>query len=71
MEYRHLGRAGVRVSTISLGSWLTYGASVGEDAAAACIRTGARLLVTTFPGAVVAVASSVLPIARTTAGASV
>src|SRR5579883_3237826 len=39
MEYRHLGRAGVRVSAISLGSWLTYGAAVGEDTAVSCIRT--------------------------------
>lgn len=39
MEYRHLGRAGIRVSAIGLGSWLTYGASVGEDIAVDCIRT--------------------------------
>lgn len=25
MKYRHLGRSGVKVSEISLGSWLTYG----------------------------------------------
>lgn len=37
MEYRHLGRAGIQVSTISLGSWLTYGGSVGADTATACI----------------------------------
>ncbi|KIL39789.1 voltage-gated potassium channel [Gordoniibacillus kamchatkensis] len=28
MEYRRLGRSGVKVSEISLGSWLTYGGSV-------------------------------------------
>lgn len=39
MNYRKLGRAGVRVSTISLGSWLTYGGSVEEDAASRCIHT--------------------------------
>lgn len=39
MQYRHLGRAGVRVSTISLGSWLTYGNSVEEQAAIECIHT--------------------------------
>ncbi len=38
MEYRHLGRAGVRVSTISLGSWLTYGGSVEEQGAVDCIH---------------------------------
>ncbi len=38
MEYRHLGRAGVKVSAISLGSWLTYGSSVAEQAAVDCIH---------------------------------
>lgn len=39
MEYRQLGRAGVRVSAISLGSWLTYSDSVEEEAATECIHT--------------------------------
>lgn len=39
MKYRSLGRSGLKVSEISLGSWLTYGKSV-EDATAA--RTIAR-----------------------------
>ncbi|HEY3992195.1 MAG TPA: aldo/keto reductase family protein [Ktedonobacteraceae bacterium] len=38
MQYRHLGRAGVRVSTISLGSWLTYGNAVEEEVAINCIH---------------------------------
>ncbi len=38
MEYRHLGRTGMRVSTISLGSWLTYGGSVAEQSAIECIH---------------------------------
>src|SRR6266496_3619100 len=38
MQYRHLGRAGVRVSSIALGSWLTYGSSVGEESAVQCIH---------------------------------
>jgi voltage-dependent potassium channel beta subunit len=38
MQYRHLGRAGVRVSTISLGSWLTYGNAVEEEVAINCIQ---------------------------------
>lgn len=37
MEYRRLGRAGVQVSEISLGSWLTYGGAVGTETATACI----------------------------------
>ncbi|MFO7320517.1 MAG: aldo/keto reductase family protein [Chloroflexota bacterium] len=39
MEYRRLGSAGVKVSAISLGAWLTYGSNlVSEEQAAACIR---------------------------------
>ena len=30
MEYRFLGRSGLKVSAISLGGWITYGGSV-ED----------------------------------------
>jgi voltage-dependent potassium channel beta subunit len=37
MRYRQLGRWGVKVSSVGLGSWLTYGGSVEEDAAKACI----------------------------------
>ncbi len=33
MEYRHLGRAGIRVSALSLGSWVTFHTQVGVDAA--------------------------------------
>lgn len=31
MQYRRLGAAGVKVSEIALGSWLTYGGSVDEN----------------------------------------
>ncbi|MGH9182265.1 MAG: aldo/keto reductase family protein [Acidimicrobiales bacterium] len=48
MRYRKLGRAGVRVSAVGLGSWLTYGRSVEEDAAAACIHRALDLGVTFF-----------------------
>ena len=33
MQYRRLGRSGVRVSALSLGSWVTYHNQVGIDAA--------------------------------------
>lgn len=33
MEYRHLGRAGLRVSELSLGSWVTFHHQVNVDAA--------------------------------------
>ena len=38
MEYRLLGRSGLRVSTLSFGSWVTFGEQVGEDAASACMK---------------------------------
>ena len=33
MEYRHLGKAGVKVSELSLGAWVTYGNQFGVDEA--------------------------------------
>jgi aryl-alcohol dehydrogenase-like predicted oxidoreductase len=38
MRYRQLGDSDLRVSEISLGSWLTYGGGVGDDAARACVN---------------------------------
>ncbi len=38
MEYRLLGRSGLRVSALSFGSWVTFGEQVGEDAASACMK---------------------------------
>ena len=39
MKYRRLGRSGLKVSEIGLGSWLTYGSATSEEAARACIAT--------------------------------
>ena len=39
MEYRRLGRAGMKVSAVSLGAWLTYGGMVEDEMAARCIHT--------------------------------
>ncbi len=33
MRYRRLGRAGLQVSELSLGSWLTFGKQIGDDTA--------------------------------------
>lgn len=33
MEYRRLGRSGLRVSTLSLGSWLTFGKQIEDQTA--------------------------------------
>jgi voltage-dependent potassium channel beta subunit len=48
VRYRHLGRSGLKVSEISLGSWLTYGGYVGDEAATACIRRAYELGVNLF-----------------------
>jgi voltage-dependent potassium channel beta subunit len=37
MNYRRLGRAGVKVSELSFGSWVTYGNQMGESAARECM----------------------------------
>jgi len=37
MKYRKLGASDLSVSEISLGSWLTYGVGVQQDAARACV----------------------------------
>ena len=37
MKYRHLGKAGVKVSELSLGSWVTYGNQLGTETAKALI----------------------------------
>lgn len=33
MEYRRLGKSGLQVSALSLGSWLTFGNQIGDDIA--------------------------------------
>ena len=38
MQYRHLGKYGVKVSEVALGSWLTYGGATEDEAARACIE---------------------------------
>lgn len=38
MEYRRLGKAGLRVSALSLGAWVTYGGQVGEETAYRCMH---------------------------------
>jgi voltage-dependent potassium channel beta subunit len=48
MRYRQIGRWGMRVSAVGLGSWLTYGGSVEEDTARACMRRAYELGVTFF-----------------------
>ncbi|MFN2188396.1 MAG: potassium channel beta subunit family protein [Candidatus Promineifilaceae bacterium] len=37
MEYRRLGRSGLQISTLSFGSWVTFGSQVDSDIAEACM----------------------------------
>jgi voltage-dependent potassium channel beta subunit len=37
MNYRYLGRSGLQVSELSLGSWVTFGNQVGESMARECM----------------------------------
>ncbi|MEX0887018.1 MAG: aldo/keto reductase [Phycisphaeraceae bacterium] len=51
MQYRTLGRTGLHVSDISLGSWLTFGQSVDDAATEACMVAAYDLGVNFFDGA--------------------
>ncbi|MGI5292587.1 aldo/keto reductase family protein [Nonomuraea polychroma] len=48
MEFRHLGRSGLKVSEISYGNWLTHGSQVEEDAAKLCVQAALDEGITTF-----------------------
>jgi aryl-alcohol dehydrogenase-like predicted oxidoreductase len=48
MRYRNLGRSGLKVSVVSLGSWLTFGYKTDKDVAATCVRRAFDLGVNLF-----------------------
>jgi aryl-alcohol dehydrogenase-like predicted oxidoreductase len=48
MEYRSLGRSGLRISEIAYGNWITHGSQVEEDAARACVVAALDEGITTF-----------------------
>ncbi|MDR2984266.1 MAG: aldo/keto reductase, partial [Nocardiopsaceae bacterium] len=48
MEFRHLGRSGLKVSEIAYGNWITHGSQVAEDAARASVAAALDEGVTTF-----------------------
>lgn len=39
MPYRRMGRSGLKLSVLSIGSWVTYGGTVDEARAKACLNT--------------------------------
>jgi voltage-dependent potassium channel beta subunit len=51
MEYKHLGRYGLKVSELSLGAWLTFGEQIDEDAARECMLTAHEVGVNYFDNA--------------------
>jgi voltage-dependent potassium channel beta subunit len=48
VEFRHLGKSGLRVSEISYGNWLTHGSQIEEEIAHACVRRALDEGITTF-----------------------
>src|SRR3954451_957953 len=48
MEFRNLGRSGLKISEIAYGNWITHGSQVEEDAAVACVRAALDVGITTF-----------------------
>ncbi|MFI6596995.1 aldo/keto reductase family protein [Nonomuraea sp. NPDC050536] len=48
MEFRHLGRSGLKISEISYGNWITHGSQVEEEAARQCVQAALDEGVTTF-----------------------
>src|SRR6478752_890450 len=48
MEFRHLGRSGLKISEITYGNWVTHGSQVDDSAAFACVHKALDLGITTF-----------------------
>src|SRR5881275_526278 len=48
MEFRTLGRSGLKISEIAYGNWITHGGQVEADAAKACVREALDSGITTF-----------------------
>jgi voltage-dependent potassium channel beta subunit len=48
MQYRNLGKWGVKVSEVSLGSWLTFGHATDEETATQCIHRAYELGINLF-----------------------
>ena len=48
MEFRTLGRSGLKISEIAYGNWITHGGQVETDAAKACVHAALDAGITTF-----------------------
>ncbi len=51
MRYRRMGKTGLKLSELSLGSWVTYGGQVGDGPARDCMWTARDAGVNFFDGA--------------------
>jgi aryl-alcohol dehydrogenase-like predicted oxidoreductase len=48
MEFRFLGRSGLKISEITYGNWLTHGSQVENDVAKACVRAALDAGISSF-----------------------
>ena len=48
MEYRYLGRSGLKISAITYGNWLTHGSQVENRVATECVRAALDAGITSF-----------------------
>ena len=48
MEFRHLGRSGLKISEIAYGNWVTHGSQIDDDRAIACVNAALDAGITTF-----------------------
>ena len=51
MEYRKMGKHGLKLSELSLGSWVTFGGQVGDDVARECMELAYDAGINFFDGA--------------------
>ena len=48
MQFRYLGRSGLKISEITYGNWLTHGSQVENDIAKRCVQAALDAGITTF-----------------------
>jgi aryl-alcohol dehydrogenase-like predicted oxidoreductase len=48
MDYRFLGRSGLKISEITYGNWLTHGSQVDDEVATRCVHAALDCGITTF-----------------------
>lgn len=51
MNYKSLGKSGLQISAVSLGSWRTFGVEVDDETTEACMKTAYEAGVNYFDGA--------------------